>query len=98
MVSEEATSGVPFDSKFHIDVDLTSYPTKQAKLFYTWIVLWCHRHCKSDWTVQLLEDKHTHLMVRFVDGREAVYFKMSPEYDSRLKQHLMHWLFPAVVV
>lgn len=93
MVSEESATGLPFDSRFRVDVDLTSYPSKQAQLFYTWIVLWCRRHCKSEWTVRLVEDrKDTHLLVRFLDGREAIYFKMSPEYDSRLKTHFLHWI------
>jgi hypothetical protein len=48
--------------------------------------------------VKLVEDrKVTHLLVQFLDGREAIYFKMSPEYDSRLKTHIAHWLSKATL-
>lgn len=79
MVSEEHGSLHPHECRFHVEMDLSRHRHLSVNLFYTWMILWCRRHCKSDWTVKLLEESKQ-IRVDFEDAREAMFFKMSPEY------------------
>ena len=51
------------------------------QLLYSWLEIWLFRHCRSGWAIEVTDST---LSIRFDDVREAVYFKLSPEY---LKHH-----------
>jgi hypothetical protein len=53
------------------------------QLLYSWLEIWMFRHCKSGWAIEA--DSNSVLSIRFDDVREALYFKLSPEY---LKVHV----------
>jgi hypothetical protein len=56
------------------------------QLLYSWLEIWLYRHCKGGWTIEADSDDNPYqprtkcLSIRFDDMREAVFFKLSPEY------------------
>ena len=74
-----------------VDLNVSHLTQGAIQLLYSWLEIWLFRHCKSGWTIEADSDdnpyqpKTRQLSIRFDDAREAVYFKLSPEY---LKTHI----------
>jgi hypothetical protein len=73
-----------------IDLDVSHLTQGALELLYSWLEIWLFRHCKAGWAIQISKDdiftrpRKATLTIYFDDVREAVYFKLSPEY---LKVH-----------
>ncbi len=74
-----------------VDLNISRFNPGSIQLLYSWLEIWLFRHCKSGWKIEVITDDTPYvpcksiLSVRFDDVREAVYFKLSPEY---LKVHV----------
>ena len=81
-----------------VSLNLAHLSERNLELFYSWIEIWLHRNCNAGWHMEMQERpvKHqtrpeTHLCVTFADPREAIYFKMSPEYAHGQLPTVDHW-------
>ena len=70
-------------------LDVTKLGSQKIDLLFSWVELWLRQHCKSPWSVDLLEEKKPSsakariiICVKFSDVREALYFKLGPMYLS----------------
>jgi hypothetical protein len=75
-------------SNHQVVMDLSHLDQKHIDLLFSWIEIWLRRNCKSGWHIVTSEDPihvqapHHYLKVEFEDAREALYFKLSPEFVS----------------
>lgn len=68
---------------YAVSLNLSHLKQREVELFYSWVEIWLFHHCKSGWKMNIegeSEDRKTQLSVVFTDVREALYFKLSPEY------------------
>lgn len=78
-------------SPYEVKLDLRAFKPSQAGLVMAWLEIWLKIHCRSGWNLvfheALTSRDHTTATVEFEDGREAMYFKLSPEFMLYQGQH-----------
>lgn len=71
-------------SPFSVVLDMSAFKPTQAGLVMAWLEIWLKLHCRSGWRLifheALTSRDHNSARVEFEDGREAMYFKLSPEF------------------
>lgn len=79
-------------SPFEVVLDMSAFKPNQAGLVMAWLEIWLKLHCRSGWRLvfheALTSRDHNSARVEFEDGREAMYFKLSPEFMLYQGQHL----------
>ncbi len=82
-------------------MDLSHLDHKHVDLLFSWIEIWLHRHCKAGWHITFSDETehvkspHHYLKVDFQDAREAMYFKLSPEFGQNYQpadRRFREWL------
>ena len=71
-------------SPFEVVLDMSAFKPTHAGLVMAWLEIWLKLHCRSGWRLVFHEAQnsrdHNSARVEFEDGREAMYFKLSPEF------------------
>lgn len=101
MHTTRETSHSTIQSGHLVVMDLSHLDQTHFDLFYSWVEIWLYRNCKSAWHIVMADktddllDPHHYLKVEFEDAREAIYFKLSPEFianTSTENRKLRDWL------
>jgi hypothetical protein len=84
------SSGEDRTFPYTVDIHFKRYIKRsKAEMIIRWLELWLMSHCWAEWRLEAWEDQ-SHLSVRriviyFKSPKEAVYFKLSPEYTPEVE-------------
>lgn len=72
---------------FTVVLEVSHLKKITVELLYSFIEMWLFRHCKSEWSLEHIEEvkdkdhaNHVYFRIVFSDVREAIYFKLSPNF------------------
>lgn len=89
---------------FEVSMSLAHLDERNVEMFYSWIEIWLHKNCKAGWHMETQERSvrsqttpATYLVISFDDAREAIYFKLSPEYMRGQIAPLTHFCVNGLV-
>ena len=75
------------ENGFTVVLEVSHLTKLKVDLLYSFIEIWLLKNCKSEWTLEHLEEvqqedhaNHTYIRILFIDVREALYFKLSPYF------------------
>jgi len=73
------------DAGYTVVLEVSHLARLKIDLLYSFIEVWLFKNCKSEWTLEQVEEmqpqdhaNHTYIRIIFGDAKEAMYFKLSP--------------------
>jgi hypothetical protein len=73
------------DSRAAVVLEVTHLAKLKVDLLYSFIEIWLLKNCKSEWTLEQIEEiqpkdheNHVYIRIQFSDVKEALYFKLGP--------------------
>ncbi len=80
MECKTRTSGMELPGMYHVKLQLHDETERFSSLFFLFTEMWLMCNCKSSWYMERTA-RQTALVIGFQDPKEAVFFKLSKQFD-----------------